>query len=76
MNRISYDPLNYSIGGIYIKAACRELAKNDRDIKYRALKAEGKNVKRSVLTGQLRKWEALGIADGRTRDIFEITVFE
>lgn len=75
MNRISFDPLNYQAGGFYNREACRELAKNDRDIEYRKLKAEGKDVKRSVLTGQLRKWESLGVPDGRTRDIFEITIY-
>lgn len=50
-------------------------AKAARDARYRALKKEGKTVKRSVLTNQLKKYDGLGQPNGGVCDVYYLTVF-
>lgn len=50
-------------------------AKAARDAEWRQLKKEGRNVKRSVLKGQLRPYWGLGILCGVVCDVYEIYEF-
>lgn len=52
------------------------MAKLDRDALYHKLRREGKQVKRSILRNQLRKYASFGVSDGRTRDIYYLHVYE
>lgn len=65
MRQISFDPLRYS--------SAKE-ARAERDAEWRRLKNLGKQVNRFTLKNQLRKWEALGVPDGRVRDVYYINV--
>jgi len=49
-------------------------AKAARDVAYRLLKAEGKDVRRSVLKNQLRHYWAFGVHCGIMADCYEIFV--
>lgn len=68
-NQISFDPLDYDTAN---NGAL--VAKQERDKKYRDLKNQGRNVKRFVLRNQLKKYAALGVEDGRVRDVYYIQI--
>lgn len=51
----------------------KEEAKAARDKRYKELKAEGYNPKRSVLKGQLRKYWSFGNDCGITSDCYELS---
>ena len=75
LNQMSFDPLDYQDStvdcaqsdGVYE-------AKKDRNEVFYRLKAEGKKVRRWVLRGQLRPYASFGVPDGRTRDVYYITI--
>jgi hypothetical protein len=51
-------------------------AKAARDAKWRELKAQGVNCKRSKLSGQLREWWAFGVPCGDSCDVYYINVWD
>ena len=71
INQISFDPLDYELASTPTEMT----AKQDRNQTYYRLRKEGKKVHRWVLTNQLRKWESLGVPDGRVRDVYMLDVY-
>jgi alanyl-tRNA synthetase len=51
-------------------------AKAARDAKWRELKAQGVNCKRSKLGGQLREWWAFGVPCGDCCEVYYINVWD
>ncbi len=47
-------------------------AKAARDARYRKLKAQGFNVRRSILKNQLRQYWSMGIPCGETCDVYKL----
>ena len=73
---VSFDPLSYEDEYGLGTEDARRAAKAARDKAWRDMKLEGKDVWRLVLTGQLRKWQGLGVPDGRVRDVFYLYLRE
>lgn len=65
LSQISFDPLDFNSA---------EEAKLARDMRYRELKKQGKNVTRFVLRNQLRQYVSFGVEDGRVRDVYYIQI--
>jgi len=49
-------------------------ARRARDEKYRELKRQGRRVKRWVLRDQVRQYSSLGVADGRSCNVYKIDI--
>lgn len=74
---LRFDPLEYldlpANAGMTFEEATKR-ARADRDICLRHWRKEGKDVKGWSLPGQLRKYRAFGVPDGRTRTVYYLTI--
>lgn len=74
MQDVPFDPLKYADADSTLTLeAATKIAKQTRDTYLRALRKAGIPCKGWRLTGQLRKWAALGIPDGRVRTVYYVT---
>jgi len=49
-------------------------AKKARDTEYYKLRKEGREVRRSVLKNQLKKYDGFGIPNGGVCDVYKLTI--
>jgi hypothetical protein len=78
--QIRFDPLEYldlpANAGMTLAQATAQ-ARKDRDICLRAARQKGTNECRGwSLSGQLRKYRAMGIPCGYSRTVYYVTIYE
>lgn len=59
-----------------IDYATNEEAKLQRDRKARELQSAGHKIRKSMLTGQMRKYASLGVPDGRVGHVYYVRVVD